>query len=182
MKLISIALLLFSTSALAFEGEVVENAFTGCVSPNGTVRDLQRGDEPRRECRPRAEEARFAEVPPGFAVESWDVSLEFNEQFSPAIGIQMICSTEGGLAFLEISIRGTVVLELSGSDRGIFGDFVFHGNFSRDELHPSVPFLVRAAGAASAFAEQGCFSTGFAETFDPFDESSNTLAEDLNLQ
>jgi hypothetical protein len=70
------------------------------------VRDLQRGDEPRRECRARAEEARFAEVPAGFAVESWDVFLEFNEQFSPAIDIQMICSTEGGEAFLEIRAGG----------------------------------------------------------------------------
>jgi hypothetical protein len=74
------------------------------------------------------------------------------------------------------------VLELSGSDRGIFGHFVFHGNFSNDELSPPEPFLVRAAGTGSAAAERGCSSAGFAETFDPFDESSSTLAEDLNLQ
>ena len=89
--LTAMALLLFSCPALAFEGEVIDDTFTGCVRGNGQVRNLQRGDEPRRKCGRYEQQARFAQTPLGIddnrpstfriAVRavSWDVKLGHGE-------------------------------------------------------------------------------------------------------
>jgi hypothetical protein len=169
MRLIASALLLASSSALAFEGEVVDNAFTGCVLPSGVVHNLQRGDEPRRECHPRAEEARFAEIPDGLSVVSWDIVLDLDEDFSPAPGIEIVCSDQNPFVNLTITINGEVVADMATQSIGRNRFFVHHGEVS-DESWFGEPFLVRAAGRGTTIVyrpDGPCESVGFAEILNP---------------
>jgi hypothetical protein len=163
------AALLGFPPALAQDNGPMENVFTGCVGPGGMVRNLQRGDEPKRKCPPRSTEVRFAEVPRGLSIVSWDVELQMGEDFSPAPGIEIRCFGDPDFGSeLSITISGESMGEMFTMDIGREYQFAFMAP-EGGTLVTTLPFIVRAAGLAFTLQpefDRPCGSAGYAELFD----------------
>lgn len=164
--------------AHAWQGEVVDNTFTGCVGRSGLVRKLQRGDEPKRRCGRFETQVGFAETPlssgerPNGELQvravSWDLKLGHNETFSPAPGIEMVCEDIAvGIAF-TITINDTVFAYMETQSSGRSRYFVYQETMIDQEWQGG-PFLTRASGignTTSASLPLPCSSEGFAEFFE----------------
>lgn len=164
---------------LALEGGVVDNALTGCLKGDQLVGKLQRGAAPSEACGPLEEQIRFAETPLSHAdrqsgqlevrVVSWDVKLGFDEQFSPAPGMEMVCSHLGDFAVaFRVTANGMEVAYLETETLGRRRQFVYQQT-EVDQEYEGQPFLIRAGGIASTVSPEEplpCASEGFAEFFD----------------